>query len=257
MILVRTSWVLGVLWTYLLLGPLATLGPAQTALQRLESQLRKQLGGSSGEKSAPVTTPPAPGIRPAAPGVTASADPQSTQRPRPYLVIVVDDQNDRGRGVRVLDVLSEGPGAKAGLQTQDLITAISGMRVRQLSEMADILELYGPGDKIAFEILRNNKAQKLDLVLGQRQTDPVAAQPAARSDAPAGQQSSPVGTPPRVLQDLPLLPPPPEPKPTVTAKPAADESSRVKQLEQRIEQLEKRIAELERVLAEKGKPGSK
>ena len=46
--------------------------------------------------------------------------------------IVADDQNDRGRGVRVLDVTADGPGAKAGLRTQDLIVSLSGMRVRQL-----------------------------------------------------------------------------------------------------------------------------
>ncbi len=268
-----TAWIIAGVWVIIALGPQSGPVQAQSALERLESQLRKQLGvrgtGDKPETSKPPNSTSASGKSGAAPADAAAAPlaepafpqpPQANERPRPYLGIVVDDQNDRGRGVRVLDVLSDGPGAKAGLQNQDLLTSISGMRVRQLSEMADILDLYAPGDKATFEVLRNGKPLKVEFVLGQRPVDPAQPKPPTLSDLnPATRSKSAAPAPSKPRE--PALPPPPTvvkteatpPSSTTTvAEPVTDDTSRVKQLEQRIEQLEKRLAELERTVAGKG-----
>jgi len=159
---------------------------AQSVLERLEQKIRNQLK------------------QPAqAPGKQSG-----------YLGLKADDEKDRGRGVRVLQVHPDTPAEKAGFRRQDLITGVAGVRVRQLTEMADILALYSPGESLRFDILRNDRQEQLKVTLGR----PAPPQQPSEKPSPAG------------------------PKLTV--------SETIEQLQRRIEQLERRVAELERVLAE-------
>ena len=168
--------------------------------------------------------------------------PPASTTSRPYLGITADDANDRGRGVRVLQVHTGGPGARAGLQTQDLITAAAGQRVRAVAEMAEILEVLKPGDKLLLDVQRDNASQKVEVVLGQ--------QPSATSSAASSETAAPATTKPIV----------PEPTPTTTKstvpdfpeiKPPENDRARIEALEQRIEKLERRIEQLEKAAAGK------
>jgi len=213
---------------------------AQTALERVESRLRDQL--QSGTK-APAANPPQP--QPpvsAAPAGTAPAN-TAPAGARGWLGVVADDEQDRGRGVRVLEIAADGPAAKAGFRVQDLITSVGGIRVRQMSELADMLEMYKPGDMIAFEVQRDGRSEKLQATLTQR--------PDARAETPA---ATPAATPARQLpaaepkSEPPLLLPaqtPPAPPAAGIGAPA-DDHSRLEALERRIQQLEQRVNELER-----------
>jgi membrane-associated protease RseP (regulator of RpoE activity) len=115
-----------------------------------------------------------------------------------------------------------GPADKAGLQKGDLITALSGIRVRQLTEVADILEQLPPESKVTFFVRRGRADQLIDVTLGHR----LAGAPAAESPPQ-----------PRV---------PPTPKAPQPAPPIADigAQAQIDALLQRIEALERDVQAL-------------
>ena len=180
---------------------------AQPILERLERRIRDRLTQPNvpppPQPAGPENESPAP---PAVSGVQKAADEPG------YLGVMADDREDRGRGVRILDVRLGSPAEKAGLRKDDLIVAIATVAVRQMSDMADVLPLYRPGDSVAFDILRDGKPRQVEVILGRR---PAAAR-------------RPIAAPP----------------------PAERAPPEVAQLQRRIEELERRITELEQALAE-------
>lgn len=219
--------------------------PAQTALERLESRLRQQ---SRGEAKPDAQAPgqnvqAAPVVAPPQPQPPSSDVPVAKAGGQGWLGVVADDENDRGRGVRVLEVTPDGPAAKAGFRVQDLITAVANIRVRQMSDLADMLGMYKPGDAVSFEVERDGKPQKLQATLGQHPGQRTTEAPAVPAAVPKPEE--------------PLLLPPQAPPPALPAKTqsaAPDDRSRVAVLEQRVRQLERRVEELERALRESRQP---
>jgi hypothetical protein len=204
---------------------------AQSALERLERQIRQRVG-------TPETAEPRADTRPVAPATDTRRTGGKTEPG--YLGLVADDQNDRGRGVRILDVRRGSPAEKAGLRRRDLITAVAGVRVRQMSDMSEILDTFGPGQGLDFDVLRDGQPQKVKVVLGQRL-------------AGADQR-------PELPETVPLppgqaIPKPPEPQPAgpqleppKIIDPRRPEAARIEQLERRMDELERRIGGLEQAL---------
>jgi predicted metalloprotease with PDZ domain len=199
---------------------------AQPAIERVEAKIRDRLlRPSSTTPSPPSPNPPSttPETVPAGKVILPSTSTTS----RPYLGITADDTNDRGRGVRVLQVHAAGPGAKAGLQAQDLITSAAGQRVRAVAEMAEMLEVLKPGDKLLLDVQRDNASLKVEVVLGQ--------QPSATPLLNSAEKDTPATSKPTVL-DFPEI------------KPPENDHARIEALEQRIKQLEGRIEQLEKAM---------
>jgi len=225
----------------------AATASAQSALERLERQIRQRAEQpAGGEKVADGPVPPPP----PAPG-NDLGKPNDVEPG--YLGVVADDQNDRGRGVRILAVHPASPGEKAGLRRQDLVTAIAGIRVRQMSDMSDILETFGAGQVLEFDILRDGKSQKVKVTLGQR----PAAGPKVEEPKPAGLPET-VPLPPGALPGEPPEPPAemepgPQLEPPKAAGPQAEQAKQIEELRRRVENLERRVAELERALAKSAK----
>jgi hypothetical protein len=142
--------------------------------------------------------------------------------------MVADDQKDRGRGVRIVEVYRGGPADKAGIRKQDLITAIGGIRVRQMTDMADMLDTFMPGQSVDFELLRGGRLVKLRAAMAERPG--TAAQRWSTGEQAGG-----------LPEPIPLPPGEAIPKPA--------ESARIEQLQRRVDELERRVAELERELA--------
>lgn len=243
---------------------------SQTTLERLESQIRQRVGQEP--------QPPPPGIVPPESAARPVEPASSAEDGQPgYLGLMADDQQDRGRGVRVLDVYAEGPAAKGGLKKRDLITGISGVRTRQMSDMADVLNLYAPGESVEFDVLRDDKPQKVKVVLGRRPPQKTpAAQTVEAIPLPPGeilpdqppQEPAKNSTKPDAAKKPPPLelfkPKPPTAGEKKTAAPDAatppillppraaetEAHPTVEQLQKRIEELERRVSELEKSLAE-------
>lgn len=185
---------------------------AQATLDRLEQKLLREKAEGRQESTPPR---PAPVAETAEPG---------------YIGIVADDRHDRGRGVRILEVKPGSPAEKAGLKRGDLIVGLAGMRLRQMSDMALILEQVRPRGSVAVEVLRGEQRIRVELTAGEH------------SAVPAGTASPPVA-----------IPAPPVAVPDVAAAPAplgaaASPQAKIEQLERRIGALERRVAELEALL---------
>lgn len=194
---------------------------AQPFLDKLEQRVREQLQAPKGPAEPAATAPDAsPAKKPPEPGEPVRPDAPAQAPERGYLGIVTDDRDDRGRGVRVLQVRPGSPGEKSGLRAQDLITGVGGIRVRQMSDLAAIFDQVPPGGTLAFDILRGQERLNLQVTFGQRAAPP--------KDTPIEQSA-----PPKLTQDTPT------------------ERQRLEALERRVQQLEERLQQLERALLEK------
>ncbi|MFD7338311.1 trypsin-like peptidase domain-containing protein [Streptomyces violascens] len=84
------------------------------------------------------------------------------------------DMKFTGDGARVGDkasdgkpaVATDGPGAKAGIRSQDVITKVDGQRVHSGEELIVKIRAHRPGDRLKFTVQRDGKVQELTLTLG-------------------------------------------------------------------------------------------
>jgi hypothetical protein len=252
---ITLAWIAGTIVLCVALAPADAR--AQTDLEKLEKAIRKQL------KLPEEANPPAPeplGDRAAEgenPDKRASQGkmertPAEAAQDRGYLGAVVDDRKDRGRGVRVERVNPGGPADRAGLRVGDLVTGLGGIRVRQMSDFAAIVEQTAPGNSLTFEILRGDSREKIDVTFGPRaaakKSTPAAGAKTAEAKRPPG---PPVPRPPEPSPEagpgperMTLEPPAaPNPRPA-----ASSDASRLQLLERRMERLERRLEELEKAI---------
>ena len=89
-------------------------------------------------------------------------------------------------GAFVGKVGDESAAKKAGVKEGDIINHVNGVEVKSVSELQEQIGRYRPGDKITLSILRDNKEQKLNVELKNRQgsTGIVTAQ--SGDDDPLG-----------------------------------------------------------------------
>jgi membrane-associated protease RseP (regulator of RpoE activity) len=184
--------------------------------------------------------PEAPPL-PQAPKAEVPGPPAGAERG--YLGAVVDDREDRGRGVRILQIIPGGPAEKAGLSKGDLITGVGGIRVRQVADFGGVLDQVIPGNTLTFEVLRGVTREKIDVVFGIRpgpqRPEPAPGDPRAPLDlrAPGSVAAPPIPQPPKAT-----------PGPKSPQRPG-DDRARLEMLERRLEQLERRIEQLERAVS--------
>lgn len=72
-------------------------------------------------------------------------------------------------GAFVGKVGDESAAKKAGVKEGDIINNVNGVEVKSVSELQEQIGRYRPGDKITITILRDNKEQKLNVELKNRQ----------------------------------------------------------------------------------------
>jgi hypothetical protein len=270
------TWLLAECVGLAIVAGLANSAAAQPELNKIEAKIRQQLqqpenppvagqpvSGQSGVGGPNANSPVAGG----APQVTVVEVPAPLPQPpqpapldnrapsgptRTYLGITAVDEASHGGGVRLLRVHPGGPGDKAGLQPGDTILSLGGMRIGQMADMANLLDVYKPGEKVSLQIFRNGQTEKIELTLGMRPT-------------PGDLASEPVGVPP-VGPPLPAFPPRPQvlvPPPQVIAPPSegpalaspqpTSDRVRIEQLQQRVDQLERRLQRLEHEQSAKGR----
>ena len=128
-----------------------------------------------------------------------------------------------------------------------------GHKTYQMSDMSDILETFGAGQSLEFDILRDGKSQKVKVTLGKR----PAARPKVEEPKPAGLPET-VPLPPGALPGEPPEQPTdsepgPQLEPPKAAGPQTEQAKQIEELRRRVENLERRVAELERALAEAAK----
>jgi len=70
-------------------------------------------------------------------------------------------------GIYVLDIVPNSPAGEAGLQMDDIITAVDDQEVSVTTSLADIMFDYRPGDTVSLTVLRGGEEITVDLTLGQ------------------------------------------------------------------------------------------
>ncbi|HEU5486803.1 MAG TPA: trypsin-like peptidase domain-containing protein, partial [Microlunatus sp.] len=86
-----------------------------------------------------------------------------------YPVIGVNVGDDSGDGVRLSSVDPDGPADDAGLQVDDVITAIDKQPVTAPEELIVAIRTHRPGDKVALEYERGGRQGTAEVTLGSRE----------------------------------------------------------------------------------------
>jgi predicted metalloprotease with PDZ domain len=203
---------------------------AQSSWQELEAAIRQQRTGT------PIPTD-SPTVAPAAEDSTAG---------RAYLGLRADDQNDRGRGVRIMKVTPGGPADQAGLKVDDLITDLGDVRVRAMADMEAVVAQMMPGTTLIVEVLRGQRRHKIPVTFGLRETEPPMAKPSQVSLA------APMAKPQAALPEVSFAPRaeqlPAAPSSLRVPTTPSDAPTELQQLRQRVQELERRVEQLERAL---------
>jgi S1-C subfamily serine protease len=137
-------------------------------LKDLEKVIDEELGGKKAEPAKPEAKPPA-------------APPRKA---RGYLGIRGGDLSDDEKkslgvkgGLRISEVIPDGPAAKAGLKAGDVLTQVDGRSIDASQDLQVIIQAAGPGTKVAVEYLRDGKKGKAEVTLGRNPQDPPEEAP--------------------------------------------------------------------------------
>ncbi len=228
----------------------------QSALERLENEVRKRVGASQAKPGA-AGSPRAESAE--SPWATRVTPPP----PAAYLGATTDDATDRGRGTRVLQVAPGSPADRVGLKPGDLITGLGGVRVRTTDDLATIMEAVKPGMTLTLELQRGEQPMKVDVTFVPRsegKRPPPPPKPPSIEERAASVPLAVDGeVPPKPPNLAPKTMPKLSPPATGQAKPHQSTDDRIAALEQRLRELEQRMAQLERALQAKppGDPSQK
>ena len=72
----------------------------------------------------------------------------------------------QAEGALVADPQKDGPAAKAGVDSGDVITAVNGQQIKDARELARIIGSFAPGSAVKLDILHKGKSKVVNLTLG-------------------------------------------------------------------------------------------
>lgn len=158
-------------------------------LKDIEKLIEQELKGAP--KAAPKAEPkPEPGTEPRAEAPKRKA--------RGYMGVRLIELTDEDKkdlkikgGLKIGEVVENGPAAKAGLQADDVILAINGQAVESPQDLAPIMQSTGPGSSIKMDYLREGKKKTATVVLAPHPADAAPAPgpgPAPKAEPPKDQQ---------------------------------------------------------------------
>jgi len=76
--------------------------------------------------------------------------------------------SDAEGGVRLTEVVENGPAAKAGIMTGDLVTAVSGKAIQNYDQLVAEIRARKTGEKLKVKFLRDGQPQELEATLAER-----------------------------------------------------------------------------------------
>lgn len=85
--------------------------------------------------------------------------------------------SDDATGIEVMNVLPDGPAAKAGLQRGDIITALDGQTLTDANSLIQLVARKTPNSTITLTIQRGDEQRQIPVILGERQGQVNQAQP--------------------------------------------------------------------------------
>lgn len=88
-------------------------------------------------------------------------------------------------GALVGDVTPDSPGAKAGLQKGDVITALNGQKIADYHDLRLRISQTAPGTAVKLDVYRNGQKQEMNATLGEFPEKAATAQNEPQGEAPA------------------------------------------------------------------------
>ena len=101
---------------------------------------------------------------------------------KPYIGVMVADVSDEAKnygtpaGAAVASVTEGGPADKAGLQANDIITAVDGTEISGKSDLSSIIADHAAGDKLTLSVYRQGQTLTLTVEIGEQTTSAIADQ---------------------------------------------------------------------------------
>ncbi|MCB0502833.1 MAG: PDZ domain-containing protein [Bacteroidetes bacterium] len=84
---------------------------------------------------------------------------------RPFLGVILDDDGSTPKGIKVISVIENSAAALAGIQKDDIITAIDNSEINDLEDLVQHLRQKKIGDKIQVEVNRNGTTNSFEAIL--------------------------------------------------------------------------------------------
>jgi serine protease Do len=82
--------------------------------------------------------------------------------------LVFDDKDKPKEGVKVAEIVENGPAFKAKFEEGDVITKFGTAKVKTASDFPEILSSYTAGDKVKVTVLRDGEMMTLTMTLGKK-----------------------------------------------------------------------------------------
>jgi serine protease Do len=101
---------------------------------------------------------------------------------KPYIGVMVSDVSDEAisygtpAGAAVASVTEGGPAEKAGLQANDIITAVDGKAISGKSDLSSIIADHAAGDKLTLSVYRQGQTLTVTVTIGEQTTSALANQ---------------------------------------------------------------------------------
>ena len=101
---------------------------------------------------------------------------------KPYIGVMVSDVSDEAisygtpAGAAVVSVTEGGPAEKAGLQANDIITAVDGKEISGKSGLSSIVADCAAGDKLTLSVYRQGQTLTVTVTVGEQTTSALANQ---------------------------------------------------------------------------------
>jgi serine protease Do len=92
----------------------------------------------------------------------------------------------QAEGALVAEPQRDGPAAKAGIESGDVVTAVNGQSIKDARELARIIGGFAPGDAVKLDVLHKGKSKVVNLTLGQLPNAEIATNYPDPKDSPPG-----------------------------------------------------------------------
>lgn len=101
---------------------------------------------------------------------------------KPYIGVMVADVSDEAKsygtpaGAAVASVTEGGPAEQAGLQANDIITAVDGKEISGKSDLSSIIADHAAGDKLTLSVYRQGQTLTITVTIGEQTTSALTNQ---------------------------------------------------------------------------------
>ncbi len=91
--------------------------------------------------------------------------PNPPEKKRPRIGVILEQQKEDQKGLRVEKVIPESPAEKAGLYPGDQLVSVEGKEITEIKDIHHALEQKGWGNDITFTIIREGMEKKITVKL--------------------------------------------------------------------------------------------